>query len=57
MPLVQIWDTLAQKYDGTLWTEKEDVQLEFVNIALASGVSAMLDESKQDAASFDPLAV
>ena len=22
MPLVQIWDTLAQKYDGTLWTEK-----------------------------------
>ena len=57
MPLVQIWDTLAQKYDGTLWTEKEDVQLEFVNIALASGVAAMLDESKKDAAYFDPLAV
>ena len=57
MPLVQIWDTLAQKYDGTLWTEKENVQLEFVNIALASGVAAMLDESKKDAVYFDPLAV
>lgn len=57
MPLVQIWDTLSQKYDGTFWTEKEDVQLEFVNIALASGVAVMLDESKKDAVYFDPLAV
>lgn len=57
MPLVQIWDTLSQKYDGTLWTEKEDVQLKFLNVALASGVAVMLDESKKDAVYFDPLVV
>lgn len=57
MPLVQIWDSLSQKYDGTLWTEDEDVRLKFLNIALASGVAVMLDESRKDAAYFDPLAV